>query len=340
MIGYYVHHVGRGHLHRARVLAAELESRGEPVTGLSSLPRPEGWIGGWEQLARDDQPADVEAPGARGRLHWAPMGHVGLRQRMAQMSSWLDRAAPTAVVCDVSVEVELLVRLHGVRVVGVVLPGTRDDPAHLLGFDVADLLVGFWPPAAHDMLRGAPYEVKRRVQAVGALSRFTVGGEPRSAGAAGRGPRGRRNAALLLGSGGHPVTQADIAAMRAQTPTWHWTFLGTAADSWVDDPWNAIRGTDVVVTHAGQNAIAETAAARRPAVVLPHERPHAEQEVTAAVLAEGDWPALIRETWPTHGWAELLEHASGLDGDRWAPWCDGGAAQRFADAVLAVAVQS
>ncbi|MCW2796842.1 glycosyltransferase [Nocardioides sp.] len=342
MIGYYVHHVGRGHLHRACQLAAELEMRGESVTGLSSLPRPEGWVGEWAHLPRDDRTSEVEAdaPTARGRLHWAPVGHAGLRGRMAQIARWIDRAAPAAVVCDVSVEVELLARLHGVRVVTVVLPGTRDDPAHLLGFDVADLLVGFWPSAAHGMLRGTPYDVKERVHAVGALSRFSPVDAPPASG--GVDPRGSRpgSAVLLWGAGGHAVTGADIASMRAQTPSWHWTVLGGSEDTWVDDPWEAIRTADVVVTHAGQNALAEIAAAQRPAVVLPQERPHDEQRVTAAILADGDWPAVVRESWPTHGWSELLGHASGLDGSLWTEWCDGRAAQRFADSVQAVAGQS
>lgn len=332
MIGYYVHHVGRGHLHRACALAAELESRGEPVTGLSSLPRPEGWLGDWQQLPRDDGPTAI-APEAPGRLHWAPLGHLGLRARMAQISRWIDLTAPAAVVCDVSVEVALLVRLHGVRVVSTVLPGTRDDPAHLLGFDIADLLVGFWPPAAHGMLRGAPYDVKERVRAVGALSRFAPDDQPH---ARPDDPTRARSAVLLLGSGGHAVTDADVAAMRAQTPTWHWSVLGGAATSWVADPWESIRGADVVVTHAGQNALAEVAAARRPAVVIPQERPHEEQAATAAVLSEGDWPVVVRGEWPRQDWASLLDRASSLDGSRWADWCDGRAAQRFADAVVSV----
>jgi hypothetical protein len=330
MIGYYVHHVGRGHLNRACQLAAELESRGESVTGLSSLPRPEGWVGDWQHLPRDDEPAVAGAPNARGRLHWAPVGHAGLRGRMAQISGWIDRAAPTALVCDVSVEVELLARLHGVRVVGVVLPGTRDDPAHLLGFDIADLLVGFWPPAARGMLRGAPYDVKKRVHAVGALSRFAAtGGEPPEPG----------SAVLLLGSGGHAMTSADVDSMRRQTPGWRWRLLIGSDDSCVDDPWPLIRDAQVVVTHSGQNALAEVAAARRPAVVLPQERPHDEQLVTASVLDDGDWPALVRDTWPSHGWAELLDQASCLDGQGWADWCDGRAGQRFADLVLDVVRQ-
>jgi hypothetical protein len=37
MIGYYIHHVGQGHLQQARCVTAHLT---EDVTGLSSLPEP------------------------------------------------------------------------------------------------------------------------------------------------------------------------------------------------------------------------------------------------------------------------------------------------------------
>lgn len=317
-IGYYVHHVGHGHLHRATALAAHLAlTGGPPVTGLSSLPRPPGWHGDWVSLDRDDD-GDTPHPTAGGRLHWAPLRHGGLRARSAAVSAWIADARPQAMVVDVSVEMVLLARLHGVPVVSVVLPGRRDDAAHLLGFEVADELVGFWPPDAHDMLHGVPFEVKDRLRCVGALSRFPVA--PAQAPA----PSGRR-AVLMLGGGGHtPVVPPP--------GRWTWTVLG--GDHWVPDPSQALREADVVVTHAGQNALAETAAARRPAVVVPQQRPHDEQATTAAVLRDGGWPATVLGEWPTDD--EALETAVALDGEAWSGWCDGHAVERFADVVRGV----
>ena len=92
VIGYYVHHHGTGHLHRAMTVAPHLA---EPVTGLSSLPRPEAWAGPWIELPRDDSAAPYPAPttAAQGRLHWVPLGDAGLRARMAAISAWIDDSA-------------------------------------------------------------------------------------------------------------------------------------------------------------------------------------------------------------------------------------------------------
>ena len=145
MIGYYVHHQGDGHVTRAAAIADRLG--GEPVTGLSSRPRPDAWRGPWLQLARDDDPpAAIGAdPTAGGALHWAPSGHPGLRERMAQIAAWVATNAPRMMVVDVSVEVAVLVRTMGVPTVVMGMPGARDDRAHQLAYRMADAIIAPWP---------------------------------------------------------------------------------------------------------------------------------------------------------------------------------------------------
>ena len=151
MIGYYVHHVGAGHLNRARAVARR---SAHTVVGMSSVPAPPDWPGPWVRLARDDSGSRAVDPTAGGHLHWVPEGDDGLRQRMATLSSWIESARPDVLVSDVSAEVALLARLHGVPVVSVVLPGRRGDRAHRSAYAVSSALVAAWPREAVGMVHG------------------------------------------------------------------------------------------------------------------------------------------------------------------------------------------
>lgn len=324
MIGYYVHHHGRGHLHRALAVEKELD---EPMTVLSSLPPAPDRVQGGVVLERDDAGGAPRATTARDRLHWVPLHDQGLLDRMQQISAWLARERPRVVVVDVSVEVATLVRLHGIPVVSVVLPGRRTDPAHRLGLDVSDALVGMWPEGVTAaMLPGLPAEVHDRVRPLGALARVPVVEQrPRRP--------GPRRVTVLMGAGGHDVTPDAVARARTSTPGWEWTLLGAGLGPWRADPHRAVRNADVVVTHAGQNAVAEVAAARRPAVLVPQSRPHDEQVVAAGVLASTGMPVVVEDRFPTDGWSGRLEQAASLEAASWSTWCDGKAARRFADLV-------
>jgi hypothetical protein len=328
MIGWYIHHVGRGHLQRAQAVSRMLS---RPVVGLSSLPRPDAWRGPWMHLERDD--VTTRQPTASGWLHWAPLHDAGLRQRMAAVSSWIEHDEPALLVSDVSAEVTLLARLHGVPVVSVVLPGDRSDPAHVLAYRVSDALVAAWPGAARDVTQ-VPDDIRRRIRYVGGLSRSDVADDRR------RPDRLPRRVTVLMGAGGTSISRTQLTSARGETPGWRWTVLAVPPiGSWVDDPARVLRESDVVITHAGQNAIAEVAAARRPAIVIPQRRPHAEQEATAHALTSDRWPATVLWSWPGEGWDLLLDEASTRDGGAWEAWCDGDAACRFADILERMADQ-
>lgn len=315
MIGWYVHHRGAGHRQRLRCIAAHLR---QPVTGLSTLPAPEGFAGGWVQLD-DDAPAAADLdPTAGGTLHWAPRHHAGLRARMAAVAAWVAETRPALVVVDVSVEVALLVRSMGVPVVVAAMRGDRHDRPHRSAYDLADALLAPWP---HALPEPWPRSWLDKTWHVGALSRFD--GRPTAP------PPGRRRVLVLWGRGGSEVTAHEVDRAAAATPGWSWdvTGLGTC---WVADPWPLLQGADVVVTHAGQNALAEVAAARRPAVVVPQERPHGEQRASAAALRHAG-PVVVCDRWPDPAaWPELLDEAAARDGTRWEVWSDGRGAARAA----------
>jgi hypothetical protein len=329
VIGYYVHHHGSGHLHRAMTVAPHLPDR---VTGFSSLPRPESWTGPWVQLPRDDGAPDYTTADvtARGLLHWVPLGDPGLRGRMAAISAWVEEHAPTAMVVDQSAEVCLLARLHGVPVVALTAPGRRTDDAHRLGFGSASAIIGAWPAGlTHRLLPGLDARIGDRVHAVGAVSRFGVGP------ARSRVPRRRSHVVLLAGTGGDGFTRASIARAQEQTPGWDWTVLSRTLGTWHRDPAAVLATADVVVLQPGQNSLAEVASLRVPAIVVPAARPFDEQRVTAAALLDG-WPAVVVDAVPDTGWGDLLDEALLLDGEGWSEWCDGEAPTRIAEVVAGV----
>jgi hypothetical protein len=260
---------------------------------------------------------------AGGLLHWVPLQDPGLRRRMSSLAGWIERHAPAAMVVDQSVEVCLLARLHGVPVVAATAPGRRTDPAHLLGFGAASAVVGAWPDGLSGRLLpglGTPYA--DRVRAVGAVSRIPV--------AATRPPSARRrpHAVLLAGTGGDGFTRRSVARMQEEVPDWDWTVLSRTLGTWHPDPAAVLASADVVVLHPGQNALAEVASLRLPAVVVPAARPFDEQHVTASALANG-WPAVVVDRVPQRGWRDLLDEALFLDGEAWSEWCDGGAPRRL-----------
>ena len=313
MIGWYVHHQGAGHVQRLRAVAEHLRT---PVTALSSAPRPADWDGGWVQLERDDtEPLDRDRVDAGGRLHWAPAHHEGLAARTARIATWIATTRPALMVVDVSVEVTLLARLCGVPVVVAAMLGDRDDPAHRLGRDVARALLAPWPePVDPAPGSGTP------VVHVGAFSRFD--GRPTATPVP-------DSVLVLWGSGGNDVSDEEFRRAREATPGWTWEYLVPGRGDRVVDVWDALQRNEVVVVHGGHNAVAEVAAARRPAVVVAQERPFGEQRRRVDLLRAEGLTALGQ--WPDAGrWPELLERARAVGAGPWERWAPGDGAARAA----------
>ncbi|MDQ2850403.1 MAG: glycosyl transferase [Actinomycetota bacterium] len=324
MIGYYVHHQGAGHLQRLQTVAAHLQT---PVTGLSSLAAPNDWPGHWVGLDHDDRPAplpnaDIDA---HGRLHWAPLNHEGYRARMAAIAAWLGTARPHLMVVDVSVEVAVLARTLGVPVAVVAMRGDRRDAGHELAYDLATRLLAPWPADLAEP--GWPDRWTAKTFHSGAFSRFDeIAARP----AAIPNDIVPESVTCLLGSGGSGLSVRDADAIAEATPTWTWTFCGADFGPSREPLPDLLARSQVVVTHAGQNAVAEVAALRRPAVVVAQDRPHGEQRATAQALDCGGIAVTCNGWPPVTEWPSLLDQALERGGSRWGSWNDRAAAPRFA----------
>jgi UDP-N-acetylglucosamine--N-acetylmuramyl-(pentapeptide) pyrophosphoryl-undecaprenol N-acetylglucosamine transferase len=328
MIGYYIHHQGSGHLTRAQCICAHLRS---PVTALSSLPVADGLFDHVVRLPADDLAARVIDPTAHDVLHWVPVGDRGLRERMAAIGQWITGQNPAAIVVDVSVEVALLARLHGVPVIAMVLPGQRTDTAHQLVHHVADVLIAAWPREVYDPAWLGEYRDKTHY--VGGISRF-----------AGRRPSPRdtdsspASILVLAGGGGSEFTPQMVEDCTRHHCRYRWRTAGIG--QWIDDPWPLMCEADVIVSHVGQGAVADIAAAAKPAVLVPSVRPFDEQHATATALAAAGLAVTVEELPRPADWPTLIDDARHLDADRWRLWGVDGAAARAAAVIELVADRS
>jgi predicted glycosyltransferase len=339
VIGYYVHHVGAGHGQRALAIASKIR---QPVVAFSSMSPPTGWKGEWIHLPSDTGKLDVSNADvtANDTLHWVPLRHEGLRRRMGIIGSHLASGSIDAIVVDVSVEVSVLARLYGVPVIVMAMPGERHDRAHQLCYDLAEVLLAPWPGTSYSSW---PKHWTDKATYLGGLSRFDGRPAPER-------HRGRK-VLVLSGVGSLDTKIEEICAAAAATPDWEWEILGsesTAASAhpsnlkvsgWIEDVWSKLLAADVIVTHAGQNSIAEVAAARRPAIVIPQRRPFGEQHATTAQLSQVE-VAKVSQEWPTPSeWPGLLSLAEEDDGHKWSRWSFGDAGERAAAIIETIAAR-
>ena len=284
MIGIYVHHCGRGHLHRVLPVVDQLRERGYEVTLLTSGPldetlRPPGVRVVHLPWVADEQPCS---------------GELGLEARRAAVG-WIDHARPRAFWVDSSTAMSLAARMTGIPVVSTLPPGVREDEPHRLRVRAAQGLIAAWPPGVHEatLLR-----TDNRVHEIGGVSRF----EHRD-----RDPRARRRRPRVVhlnrsSTGGDHRFWRAVRTTARDLGVADWTELGGPDGTWHEDPWPALCSADVVVTGAGQSSVADAACADVPLVVVPGRRPYGEEDATAdalgaipgaSVLRYGDGPTAV-----------------------------------------------
>ncbi|WP_338013662.1 hypothetical protein, partial [Corynebacterium heidelbergense] len=375
-VGLYAHHAGSGHLHRCAAIARELNKRGvrteilssrDPGTGVhlpldlhepptattDASPNAAGAAGSDAADLLAAAPEAYVDPTAHGSLHWAPLGVPGYTQRMAAIAQWIQEHRPAAMYVDVSVEVAALCRLLGVPVITLAMPGSRQDGPHQLGYQQAHAILAGWPnwvPTPAHLHRWAD-----KLAPVGGLTRFE--GRPRpprtatttstATGTAGATAPDDHRAPLitvLQGSGGDSWTEAYWEEVFRSHSAYRWQLLGGSRR--VADPFPALCSSDLVIAAAGQNSVADIAAARVPAIFLPQHRPYEEQQATARLLQSAglahivwdlpgatQWEPHLRAAWQL---GESAQTGRG-QGCEWERWQVSGATARAAEVIAQVA---
>jgi len=273
----------------------------------------------------------------RGTMHWAPLSHSGFQERMTTIARWIQVEEPDVFVVDVSCEIAVMVRLLGVPVVIVAQPGDRRDAAHSAALDAASAVLAPWPSwatgdiwqrsGAGSSRSARPGSGLPHVVAVGGITGrsganvpATAGGPPVAA------PRDRPRGLLLTGSEGFDDPGLSSVIARA-VPELDWTVAGGGV--WLPDVQRHLAESDVVVTHAGQNAIADVAGSGTPAVVVPQKRPFDEQARMGQVLGSSGMARVVQQC-DLEGadWPDLVRQARASGGATWEKWgCEGAVAR-------------
>lgn len=315
-IGYYVHHQGAGHLERGCAVQSKL-ARACTLIGtidraslgsatISVLPLPDDRIDG--SFAGADR--ETDGPFA---FHYAPLGHQGVRHRMAAIARWAADTDPALLVVDVSVEVALFARLLSVPTIVVRLAGNRTDPAHTEAFRSAAALVAPFPEALE--ARETPDWVRAKTLYAGLLGPTDTM----------RGVEGRGTTVLVvLGRGGERRPVSDLVAAARSVPDRAWHVLGELDDGllaplppnlhlhgWVADPAAHVACAAIIVGAGGDGVVGLAASHAKRLVCLPQPRAFDEQVVKARALAHGG-AAVVRETWPVD-WPAVIDEAAALD---------------------------
>jgi UDP-N-acetylglucosamine:LPS N-acetylglucosamine transferase len=332
-VGWYAHHHGLGHLTRARAVAPHLRSK---VTVLTSATDDAAAHREIEALRASgirvrELPFDLPAAGEPALpdpppgLHYAPVGAASLRSRMAALTGYFEQEAPDLLVVDVSVEVAMFARLCGVPVAIVRQHGNRNDFAHRLAYAWAEELLAPYPRWLEDASASL---------AVRQASRYTGGFTVRSAGTTTPQP-GR--IVVLSGRGDGGFDPGDVESAAAACPGTNWLLAGPA--HWRADVVELIGSAEVVVSHAGHNAVMEVAAARRPLICIPRPRPFGEQNGKAEALRRAG-AAVVRERWcAPEEWPGVLAAARDLGTERLASAVDPAAKARLATRVDSLAAR-
>ncbi|WP_343320615.1 hypothetical protein AAFM46_16570 (plasmid) [Arthrobacter sp. TMP15] len=318
-VSYYAHHFGTGHLRHAQKIAA---SNLFDLQVTSTGPRNNALLKGnleYVDLTPDVIAASPEpALRAGSFLHYAPTGEL-IQQRFAELNRAWKTFGPDMVMVDVSVEVALFARLSGYRVAFRRMPGNRNDPAHQMAYSLADTIFGYFPASLEDPAHLEKFGYKTHYLSVAEPTNYSfhpghdtshMPGQPK---------------VVVQTSLASAIPLDHLAQAAAASPRWDWEVVGSVeADGTplptnlrlhgvLPDPIPIMRSATVIISSAGHNAVVAAASCHRPVLLVPEERPYAEQLAFAVALHERAGLEMVRN-WSTSGnWPRILENAANSD---------------------------
>lgn len=315
-VSYYAHHFGTGHLrHAQKIAASDLFDLQVTSTGPRNTTLLKGALE-YVQLGADVDPADPKPEVVSDSfLHYAPTGAL-IQQRFSELNRAWKEFNPDVVIVDVSVEVALFARLSGYRVAFRRMPGNRKDTAHHMAYTLADTIFGYFPVGL---------EEEEHLEKFGHKSHYLSATEPTdhySPPDLGLDQPAEQQRVVVQTSLASAIPLDHVARAAAASPQWGWDIVGSVDPDGTPlpsnlrlhgvlcDPLPVMRSATVIISSAGHNAVAAAASCHKPVLLIPEERPYAEQLAFATALHSRAGIEMI-ETWRSAiNWPQILERAA------------------------------
>lgn len=315
-VSYYAHHFGTGHLrHAQKVATSELFDLQVTSTG----PRNAKLLNGpleYVELTPDVSPAGPEPLLPSGSfLHYAPTGDL-IQQRFAQMNRAWKLFRPDVVMVDVSVEVALFARLSGYRVAFRRMPGDRNDQPHQMAYSLADSIFGYFPVGLDDPGHLSRYAHKSHYLSVAEPKALPASVNPEDF------VPPRRHRVVVQTSLASAIPLNYVARAAAASSEWDWDVVGSVEAGGtplpanlqlhgvLSDPTPIMRAATVVISSTGHNAVVAAASCHRPVLLVPEERPYAEQLAFAVALRDRVGVEMVENWSSAVDWPRTLKRAA------------------------------
>lgn len=293
-LGYYVHHDGSGHMARSLSIISHIST---PVVLFSTLkpteplPRHVTYI-----YLPDDAVKDYIQP-AESPFLYTPYSPIIL-ERYNILLAAIQKYKIEAMFVDVSPEIVLFSKLLGLRVGTTLMHGRRNDKAHSLAYDAADLLLSH---NAKQFDTPINYHTQTPITYTGGISRLSKRSSHLN-------PSVQN--ILVVTSRATSSLKADKiikTAERFRRLTWnvvgaidapHHTPPNITFHGVVDNVISFYDKADIVIGSGGNNTIMEIASQRKPFICIPDTKPYAEQSEAAQALVRLN-AAIVETEWPS-----------------------------------------
>lgn len=335
----YIHHHGSGHITRFTLLNELLNTLFNIVVlstsdkiinqvkrmGFDGIKLPSKT---YNQVNKIDRQFDSAFEGVPHRLCSA--------ERMVVLSQLFVRYPNSVFISDVSAELTIGARLCGFTVVMLRHNGSiANDPTQLFAYECCECLVAPYPQSIED----SDFTFQYKTHYLGFFSRFSIQNNSTKV-------SDEKNKVISVLTNGYDIRPSTIKAL-AQTVPLTIQVVGnrTTDDEYpenviplgrVDDIAHVLANSNIVITEAGNNTVAEMLTLKKRLVLLPGDRPYNEQHAKAYNLAAKGYAVCVEEP-ESVVWPEIIDQALKLDIDVYSSLINTMAPTDFANIIKPIA---